>query len=429
MKIIKTPIRLDNDEVVTSLYHSPFDYNLLYLILFAKTGVKLKIVLDDIDNIGVDRSHPNSSFVYKEKYFLSKTERTNLRSLSLILPKHIFLNLAYPNIKGLDKKVGINTLKNVLGYEDTVEHWIKDKTNEMGAYSLIGPDKSFAFMRVDDDFIIAINKAKDHLITLIEKFPNNRAESINFIDWLFSEDLLVKGKKVTDYYFDILNKIIKRFDLSENVLVEKMSDQTNQYNTKKLLDLFTRDKDLQNTYNSALKFLGKKDTEDYPFYSISREDGARMLPIESFLNNHDDYIVAPKVLMLNNFENLILPDHASGNPNVIAREIMYRSSNIKCSQVFCSDNWLSHLSQFDLDIDLDKLEKEFYKKKTLNFKELLGLNFYEGNEISEYKNWVIRSTITSLERATYPLLFLSLLQDKIFYKKPPELYKITIPKI
>lgn len=429
MKIIKTPIRLGNNEVVTSLYHSPFDYNLLYLILFAKTGVKLKIVLDDIDNIGVDRSHPNSSFEYKEKYFLSKTERTNLRSLSLILPKHIFLNLAYPNIKDLDKKVSISALKNVLGYEDTVEHWIKDETNEMGAYTLIGPDKSFAFMRVDDDFIIAINKAKDHLITLIEKFPNNRTESINFIDWLFSEDLLVKGKKIPDYYLDILNKIIKKFDLSENVFVEKMSDQTNQYNTKKLLDLFIRDKNLQNTYSSALKFLEKKDIEDYPFYSISRRDGARMLPIENFLNNPDNYIVAPKVLMLNNFENLILPDHASGNPNVIAREIMYRNSNIKCSQVFCSDNWLSHLSQFDLDIDLDKLEKEFYKKETLNFKKLLRLNFDEGNEISEYKNWVIRSTITSLERATYPLLFLSLLQDKIFYKKPPELYKITLPKV
>lgn len=430
MKVIKTPIKLGNDEVVTSLYHSPFDHNLLYLILFAKTGVKLKIVLDDIDNIGVDRNLPDSGFEYKEKYFLSKTERTNLRPLSLTLPKYIFLNLAYPNIRDLDGAVGINELKNVLGYEGTVEHWIKDKTNEMGVYSLIGPNKSFAFMKIDEDFIVAINRAKEHLITLVEKFSNdNEAESISFINWLFSEELLVKGKNISDYYLDILNKIIKKFGLSDNVSVEKMSDQTNQYNNKKLLDLFTRDENLRNAYSSAIKFLGNKNIEDCPFYSISKEDGSRMLPIENYLNNPDDYIVAPKVLMLNNFENLILPDHASDNSNVIAREIMYNNSSVNCNQVFCGDNWINHLTQFDLDINLDKLEKEFYKKDTLNLRELFNLNFDENSEIYKYKNWVIESTIRSLERATYPLLFLSLLQDKIFYKKIPELYKITLKKI
>ena len=264
---------------------------------------------------------------------------------------------------------------------------------------------------------------------MIAKFSNDGAKSISFINWLFSEDLLVKGKNISDFYSNILNKIIKKFDLSNNVFVEKMSDQTNQYNNKKLLDLFIRDKDLQNTYSSAVKFLENKNIEDLPFYSISKKDGSRMLPIENYLNSPDDYIVAPKVLMLNNFENLILSDHASDNSNVIAREIMYHNSSVNCNQVFCSDNWLNHLTQFDIDINLDKLEKEFYKKDTLNLRELFKLNFDEDNEIYKYKNWVIESTIRSLERATYPLLFLSLLQDKIFYKKTPELYKITLQKI
>lgn len=429
MKIIKTPIKLLGNEVVTSLYHSPFDYNLLYLILFAKTGIKLKIVLDDIDNTGIDRSHPNSGFKYNEKYFLSKTERTNIRPLSLTLPKHLLLNLAYPNIKDLDKKVGINELKNVIGYKGTVEHWIKDKTNEMGVYSLIGPDKSFAFIEIDEDFIAAIQTAKEHLITLAKKFSNsNVVESISFINWLFSEDLLVKGKSVSNYYLDILNKIIKRFGFSGNVFVERMSDQTNQYNNEKLQDLFMKDVDLQNAYDRAVKFLGNK-KEYYPFYSISQRDGLRMLPIEKYLSNHYDYIIAPKVLMLNNFENLILPNHASDSPNVVAREIMYQNSSINSNQVFCSDSWFNYLSQFNLDISLDKLEKEFYKKDTLNFRELSKLDFSEDNYNHKYKSWIVESTIRSIERATYPLLFLSLLQDKIFYKKIPEVYRITLQKI
>lgn len=429
MKIIKTPIKLIGHEVVTSLYHSPFDYNLLYLILFAKTGIKLKIVLDDIDNTGIDRSNPDSGFKYKEKYFLSKTERTNIRPLSLTLPKHVLLNLAYPNIKDLDKKVGINELKNVLGYKDTVEHWIKNKTTEMGTYSLIGPDRSFAFMKVDEDFIAAIERAKEHLITLTKKFSNNNAgESIGFINWLFSEDSLVKGKSVSNYYLDILNKIIKRFGLSDTVSVERMSNQTNQYNNQKLRDLFMKDEDLQSAYDRAVKFLGNK-KEDCPFYSISQRDGSRMLPIENHLSNPADYIIAPKVLMLNNFENLILPDHASDSPNVVAREIMYQNHSINCNQVFCGDSWFNYLSQFDLDINLDKLEKEFYKKDTLNLGELSKLNFSEDNYNHKYKSWIVESTIRSIERAAYPLLFISLLQDKIFYKKIPELYKITLQKI
>lgn len=426
MKINKIPVKLGANEVVTSLYHSPFDYNLLYLIFFAKTDVRLKIVIDDIDNTGIDRNYPNSDFGYKEKYFLSKTERTNLRPLSLTLPKHILLNLAYPNIKDLDKKVSISELKKLLGYEGNVEHWIKDKTNEMGVYSLTGPDYSFAFMEINDEFIKAIKKAKDHLIILARKFSNvDLSETEGFINCVFSEDLLVKGKSISSYYFDILNLIINKFDLSDNVSIEKMSDRHNQQNNEKLLGLFEKDKNLQHIYARAVEFLGNK-KDDCPFYSISIENGSRMLPIENYLNNINNYIIAPKVLMLNNFENLLLPSHASSSPNVLAREIMYQNSSINCNQVFCDDGWLNHLSQFNINIDLDELEREFYHKETLSFKEIIEMNCGKESDISEYKNWVIKSTIRSLERAAYPLLFLSLYQDKIFYKKAPNLYKVTL---
>jgi hypothetical protein len=427
MKIDKIPIKIKQGQVVTSLYHSPFDYNLLYLIIFAKTGVKLEIVLDDIDNIGIDRTDVNSSFGYKEKYFLSKTERTNLRPLTLTLPKHLLLNLAYPNIKDLDNEIPINNLKKILGYEDTVDHWIQETTKNFGVNSLIGSDKSYACLKVDDDFIKAINDSKKLLKKLLNQFEKSES-ALNFIEEIFSLDILIKDELVSEYYLKVLNRIIEKFDLSENVSISKMSDQNNQDNNLKLLSLYEKDENLQKKYREALNFLKGNDYQDFPFYAISKENGERMLPINKYFENPSKYLIAPKVLMLNNFENLILPDHASESPNVFAREIMYKNKNINCNQIFCDEKWSEHISGFDLKLNLDDIEKDFYDKEDMSFNDLLDTEF-SGGEISKYKNWVIKSTIRSIKRSAYPLIFLALLQDQVFYKDIPEIYQINIKKL
>ena len=94
MKFKKVPIKFEKGQVITSLYHSPFDHNLFYLICLAKTGLKIRIVLDDIDNIGINRNDKTATFAFQEKYFLSKTERTNIRPLSLLVTKHLWAKLA-----------------------------------------------------------------------------------------------------------------------------------------------------------------------------------------------------------------------------------------------------------------------------------------------------------------------------------------------
>src|SRR3989344_4729580 len=112
MKFKEVPIKFEEGQVITSLYHSPLDHNLFYLICLAKTGLKIRIVLDDIDNMGIDRNDKTATWAFKEKYFLSKTERTNIRPLSLLIPKHLLANLAYPSLKELDSWVGILNLNN-----------------------------------------------------------------------------------------------------------------------------------------------------------------------------------------------------------------------------------------------------------------------------------------------------------------------------
>jgi len=432
MNFKEIPIKFEKGEVITSLYHSPFDYNLLYLICLAKTGLKVRLVLDDIDNIGINRNDKASTYAFEEKYFLSKTERTNIRPLSLLMPKHLLANLACPSLRELDSRVGILNLKNKFRYEDTVEHWIQNITYQLGVYSIIGPDKSFAFAPVNDDFIEALRSAKDHINTILSKFTTGNNSATEFINWLLDEN--IKSEiTISDYYYDILEKIIKRFGLEENVWIERMSDISLQEKSRQALEDFKNDITLQHLYAKAIIMDGKKDSGNFPFYAVSRKDGSRLLPIENYINNPTEYLIAPKVLMLNNFKNLVLPYHAIDKANIHARELMYSHAGINSNQVFCNEKWLEWLMSFDLTINLDQIEAYIYGKTQINFSlfsELIRqgeMIFKEGDDIEErYKGWVVSSTFKAIDESKYPLIFLALLQDGIFYKEIPDFYKLII---
>jgi|SRR3989344_4797389 len=432
MNFKEIPIKFEKGEVITSLYHSPFDYNLLYLICLAKTGLRVRFVLDDIDNIGINRNDKASVYAFKEKYFLSKTERTNIRPLSLLVPKHLLANLAYPSLKELDSWVGILNLKNKLRYKDTVEHWIQSITHQLGVYSIIGPDKSFAFAQVDDNFVEAIRSAKGHINTILSKFTTRSNRAIEFVNWLLDENIK-PGITISDYYYDILKKIIKRFGLGENVWIERMSDIPIHEKNRLALEDFKNDITLQHLYAKAIAIDGKKDSGNFPFYAVSRKDGCRLLPIENYINNPIEYLVAPKVLMLNNFKNLVLPFHAINKANIHARELMYTHGKIHSNQVFCNEKWLEWLMSFNLTINLDQAETYIYGKTQINFSSFSELIrqgemiFKEGDDAEErYKGWVASSTFKAIAESKYPLIFLALLQDEIFYKKIPDFYKLII---
>ncbi|MDP1624858.1 MAG: hypothetical protein Q8L64_03730 [bacterium] len=432
MEFKPTTIKLEKGQVVTSIYHSPFDYNLLYLICLAKTGLKVRIILDDIDNLGVDKSFPEGPYSFSEKFFMSKTERTNIRALSLITPKHLFANLSHPNLKEFDSKIGISTFKENIRYRDTVEHWIRDVTKDFGTFSLIGPDRSYAFTIVDHFFVQAISDAKQQIIDILKKFPDHKDNSIEFIEWLFDEKAISIGTPVSDYFLSVMQKIVDKFDLRDTVSVERMSDSGIEANTKKLMDSFTNKDSLWETYNYAVVIEGKKNTEDFPFYAISKMDGKRLLPTDKYTNDPTSYFLAPKVLMLNNFENLVLPYHAMGSMNVRARQAMYQNKEINCNQIFCDDEWMKHIGSFNIKAQLDTEEQKIYDMDTVNLSSLGDL-FAKGkksygdsvNTEEAYKGWIITSTFNAIDRVKYPLIFMALLQKEVFPTKIPIFYKLA----
>lgn len=431
MKFKPVPIKLEKGHTVTSLYHSPFDFNLLYLICLAKTGLKLKIVIDDIDNIGIDKSNPDLTYHYSERFFMSKTERTNVRPLSFVMPKHLLANLSYPTLKELDSKVGIATIKQHFKYDDTVEHWIKDVTNSLGSFSLVGPNKAFAFSVIDDSFIQSVRQAKYNIISILRRFPEQSDSAIEFIEWLLNEEFTQVGITISDYYVSLLQRIISKFELDDNIVIQRMSDLEIQGKTRRLLDIFNNDESLRETYKNALAYEGRKSQDDFPFYAISKASGERLLPVDSYISNPTDYLLAPKVLMLNNFENLVLPFHAIESKNVWAREIMYQNKEINCNQIFCDEKWVNKISSFGLNIRLDDEEQRIYGVNSLDtsyFSELIkkGQTMYEnGKDVEEkYRGWIITSTFGAMDRMKYPLIFMALLQEKTFLTDIPDFYKL-----
>lgn len=424
MKFREIPVTFEKGQVVTSLYHSPFDHNLLYLICLAKTGLKIRFILDDIDNLGVSRIKSVSKYVFTEKYFFSKTERTNIRPLSLSIPKHLLANLAYPSLKELDSQIGILKLKSELNYKDTVEHWIQDTTRQLGTYTIVGPNKAFAFSLVDQDFVDALNDARRHMVSILSRFVSGGDTAVQFINWLLYDNITI-GETISDYYLRVLNKLISKFELGGNVSVERMSDISLHGKNVALLEEFNKFGDLQKLYLEALSIDTKKAADDFPFYAISMSDGERLLPVENYLRSPDEYIIAPKVLMLNNFENLILPYSAINNTNVQARELMYANTNINCNQIFCDDRWFDWIASFDMVINLDKIEAELYGESKMTLQSLREAHPNPSNANQQYKDWVAKSTVEAFNQAKYPLIFLALLQEKVFYKDMPDFYKLS----
>ena len=233
---------------------------------------------------------------------------------------------------------------------------------------------------------------------ILSNFKLKNKDALIFVDWLFSDSAVI-GETISSYYLRILNKIIDKFKLSEVVTVECMSGELLQKNNDELLRKFKENTDLQELYIEALNMDGKKDTTDFPFYSVSKKDGERLLSIDRYLNNPNEYIVAPKVLMLNNFENLVLPYHAIEKNNVYAREIMYSNSNINCNQVFCDDKWFDHIVSFNTDINLDPVERELYDKLDISIQKLKQFEVTSNSVQDEYKNWIIESTNIAFDQA------------------------------
>lgn len=425
MKFREIPVEFKKGQVVTLLYHSPFDHNLFYLICLAKTGLKIRLIIDDIDNLGVDRINGSSRYVFAEKYFFSKTERTNIRSLSLSVPKHLLANLAYPSLKELDSQIGILKLKNELNYKDKVEHWIQDTTRRLGTHTIVGPNKAFAFSLVDQDFVDALDDARRHIVGILSRFASDGDTAVQFINWLLDDQITI-GETISGYYFRVLNRLIVKFELEETVSIERMSDISLQHKNVAIMKKFSMFDDLRRLYFNALSIDGKKDEEDYPFYSISKSDGERLLPVENYLRSPDEYIIAPKVLMLNNFENLILPYSAIDSTNVHARELMYSNREINCSQVFCDDRWFDWIASFDIVVNLDKTEAELYGNSKMTLQSLRDIHSSTGNAKQQYRDWVAMSTIKAFNHAKYPIIFLALLQEKVFYKEMPNFYKLSM---
>ena len=433
MQIKKIKRQLKTGDTVTCLYHSPFDLNLLYILCLAKTGLKIRVIIDDIDNLGILRDGRLQEYTYAEEYFLSKTERTNLRPLSFVSPKNLFVNLSVPELKIFDNRVGIQRIKQRLGYQDTVEHWIRDTTRRYGSYAMAGPDESFGFQKAGASFIEALNQAIQNLKSIIrENFPSYSNDALGFVDWLF-KDSNNEGS-VSDCFVSILERILERFNLKDSVTIEKMSDQSFHERNKKLYEKFIENTELHNIYKKAISVDGKKSFDDMPFYSISKENGSRLLNPILAIDDSAHYFLAPKVLMLNSLENLILPTDAMNKSNVLAREIMYQGNLVDSNQIFCTNDWLFRISKMIKNVRLSAIEKSVYGVDG-NYSTLYDLveflldlrtAYDEGlndDIISKYKGWIASSTLESLNRFGYPLIFLCLLQEKAFGEKMPDFFK------
>jgi hypothetical protein len=293
-----------------------------------------------------------------------------------------------------------------------LENVIRKVTTIFGQTSIVGPDKAFGFCKVDQNFIDSVNKQTKKAMDLI--ISSNRCSNIvkeRHVKIFATRP--IKGESIVDYYIRFLSNIIDIFCLS-NVTLSKMTSLEKE--NKLLYKKFQSDSSFREVYQSALELDGVKNQKDTPFYLINKINGDRMLDVASNFLEDETLFLSPKVLMLNNLKNLVLPYEANDKRNVHARETIYKSGFVNCNQVFLDDNWLNYLERFDIKID-DKaaefFDKDFYKQLAVSEESLAVLTASEKDNL---RDWFIESTKSSISHFKYPILFLVIFGDDIFCK-------------
>ena len=108
---------------------------------------------------------------------------------------------------------------------------------------------------------------------------------------------------------------------------------------------------------------------------------------------------------------------------------MYSHKDMNCNQIFCEDNWLEWIASLGFEMNLNEIESQLYKKSVINFAELQSLESNAPGSHSyqeEYEKWIFSASIEAIRRFKYPILFLALFGDRIFYENHPAFCKLTI---
>ncbi len=332
-----------------ALYQSPWTVSLSTAFAFRGAGT---YVIDDIDNAGVERGHEEGAYRLVRKQVLSKKGWTTCRPLSAFCPDGLLhANLSRADYTSLDRAAGLAKLAR---HNGSTVNALRDSSTRHGMWSLAGPDRAIVAVRCADAAPGLRDTIARHEEAVRRSLPRSRdhGPALRRLRHLMPDPDPDQG--LLDYFRECLRRGLALVG-SDTPVLSAAHDVIAPDGGALFARFAAGDPAAVEAYNAAAAIQGSRalgPDHPMPYYAVDLGTGTRS-PITAGHRPADRAIIAPKILVLENVPDMVLPANTAGRATIRAREHAYRRLDTGSSQVFFSANWLQALAAVDVEVAVD----------------------------------------------------------------------------
>lgn len=390
-----------------ALYQSPWTVSLSAAFAFRGAGI---YAIDDIDNAGVERGHLNGPYRMVRKEVMSKKGWTNCRPLGAFVPDGLLhANLSRADYLALDRATGLANIARQQG--STVNALVRGSSTRHGMWSLAGPDRAIVAVSCADAATGLRDAITRHEDAVRRSLPRSRDHepALRRLRHLMPDPDPDQG--LLDHFRECLRRGLALVG-SDTPVLSAAHDLIAPGGSALFARFAAGERAAVEAYNAAAAIQGSRalgPDHAMPYYAVNLDTGTRS-PISFDHRPAAREIIAPKILVLENAPNMVLPVNTAGRATIRAREHAYRHLGTGSSQVFFGANWLQALAAVDVEVAVDAPFRQLLggwdRAPLRDLTAALEVRASSGgtDPAEAWTTWVAEQTLQDFHTWHYPLL-------------------------
>lgn len=381
-----------NDSKINIVYHTPYEYLLYCLItLDSATLSKCRIVLDDVDALGIVRGAEEHPFAIVDKVYYDRSQRSNVRPLSINFPRYSITGFRNNVWSFLGDHIPLNKIFNTINSQRTVSELLSVFSEEFALRCWVGPYRATAYTKCDKHYCTVFAFLRDTCFRFIESIidtPLNSLQKERF-DILFTLPEL--GETVTGHFLRVIRRICEYLKTGIEVVSYAEALEQKKWCTDSHMASFRSNEQISQ-YNRAATIQGSKIiTKDVlPYFAIERNSGIRNKVtkdnIDFFVNNSHRYTICPKVLLMTEFKHQLFPYFARDSNSLKARSLMLDSLGVSHSFAFTKNCGFDLLKQYHWSWKIHSKEKWIWGNCTMDTDKFSDVFDASWNEVTSFEH-------------------------------------------
>lgn len=134
-----------HDDKVNIIYHTPYEF-MLTALLRSSDLESSRLVIDDVDSLGVDRDNLDAPYGFASRVFVDKSRRNNVRPLGITLPAYsLTLPRSNPWVL-LGQVISLQKVTESIGWCLGVHETLQQLSMQFAVRCFVGPNKATAYV-------------------------------------------------------------------------------------------------------------------------------------------------------------------------------------------------------------------------------------------------------------------------------------------